>query len=136
MPKAEDDSVRKSIIRTAIKNENLLAKKMELLRVKKNTATRKTSSLKHKLQRSSKLDGVLGNKIEQSIARAKYVQSARKAGWDQINRSIGPASLKAGADKTPETDDKDASETHEGPPSSVTAHDFRNKFALLEEAEA
>lgn len=87
IPKVESNDVRKSIIRTTIHNENLLAKKMENPRIKKNTK-KKTSSLKHKVERSDKLSGVLSMKIEQSIARAKYVQNLRKAGWDQINKSI------------------------------------------------
>lgn len=129
--------MRKSIIRTAIKNENLLAKKMESLRVKKNT--KKTSSLKHKLQRSSKLDGVLGTKIEQSIARARFVQGSRKAGWEQINKSLTVTITSSKQDEKPlkERDAIDMMDDDSEPeleafelPTSV------NSFAVLEETEA
>lgn len=82
IPKGEDNEVRKSIIRTTIKNENLLARKMES-KVKKKQP-------KKKLLRASNLDGVLASKIQQSIERAKYVQGARKAGWEQINKEAEP----------------------------------------------
>lgn len=88
MPKAENSDVKKSIIRTTIKNENLLAKKMELNRIKKKGNKKLNSALKHKSERTSKLQGVLSTKIQQSIERAKYVQNARKSGWDKINKSI------------------------------------------------
>lgn len=88
IPKAESSDVKKSIIRTTIKNENLLAKKMENSKIRKSKAsTKKTNTLKKKIDRSDKLSGVLSTKIEQSIARAKYVQSARKANWSQIDKS-------------------------------------------------
>ncbi|CAX42251.1 uncharacterized protein, putative [Candida dubliniensis CD36] len=84
----EKSDVKKSIIRTTIKNENLLNKKLELSKIKKSTNKKKTSALKHKLERSDKLSGVLATKIDQSIARAKYVQNARKSGWDKTNQNI------------------------------------------------
>ncbi|EMG48325.1 ECM1 Shuttling pre-60S factor ECM1 [Candida maltosa Xu316] len=84
----ENSEVKKSIIRTTIKNENLLTKKMELSKVKKASSKKKTSALKHKLERSSKVSGILATKIDQSIQRAKYVQNARKSGWDKTNQSI------------------------------------------------
>lgn len=140
--------MKKSIIRTSIKNENLLAKKMENLRVKKANQ-RKTSALKHRLDRSNKVDGVLQSKIEQSIARAKYVQGARKSGWEQINSSIDAASSGATeAKKTAKQIDReeedayvdqffkdDAEETAEKEEPSVL-FSSGNAFAALEETEA
>lgn len=155
VPKTESDEVKKSIIRTTIKNENLLAKKMENLKIRKsNQNKRKTSSLKHKLDRSDKLSGVLSTKIEQSIARAKYVQSARKSGWDQINKSItikndivletkvttGPVEKSEMEIEKEEEDeyvkeffgeDAEKEEEEESKPVSTG-----NVFALLDEAEA
>lgn len=58
---------------------------MENSRIRKGNI-KKTATIKRKLDRSDKLNGVLANKIEQSIARAKYVQSARKATWSKIDQ--------------------------------------------------
>lgn len=85
IPKVEDNGVKKSIIRTTIKNENLLTKKMENSRIRKGNI-KKTATLKRKLDRSDKVSGVLATKIEQSIARAKYVQTARKSTWSKIDQ--------------------------------------------------
>lgn len=102
----ENSGVKKSIIRTTIKNENLLNKKLEKNRIKK-TNKKKTSALKHKLERSGRLSGVLETKIEKSIARAKYVQNARKSGWDKINQGITINSTDA---KKPTSKDDDDDE--------------------------
>ncbi|KAI5955408.1 ECM1 [Candida margitis] len=87
----ENDGVRKSIIRTQIKNETLLNKKIEASRIRKQQQSdqkKKSSSLKHKVDRSDKLQGILASKIDASIARAKYVQNARKSNWDKTNSNI------------------------------------------------
>ncbi|OBA23163.1 hypothetical protein METBIDRAFT_9463 [Metschnikowia bicuspidata var. bicuspidata NRRL YB-4993] len=88
LPRDENDDVRKHIIRTTIKNENLLAKKMELEKVKKKGNKKLSHTFKHKTEKNSRLEGVLAGKIQQSIEKARYVQTARKSGWDQINKSI------------------------------------------------
>lgn len=88
MLRAESDELKKSIIRTTIKHENLLAKKMEKAKTCKNFKKKLNNSLRHKADRSTKVEGVLATKIQQSIERAKYIQMTRKAGWDQINRTI------------------------------------------------
>lgn len=88
LPKEENNEVRKHIIRTTIKNENLLARKMELDKIKKKAPKKLNNSLKHRLERGLKVNGVLASKIQQSIDKARYVQGARKAGWDQINKTI------------------------------------------------
>lgn len=94
-------------------------------------------------------------KIEQSIARAKYVQNLRKAGWDQINKSITIKNdlmqeLKA-KDSTKSTeelekevedeyvkkffeDGKKAEEKEEEESTKIGLSN--NAFALLEETEA
>lgn len=88
VPKLENDDLKKSIIRTTIKNENLLAKKMEMSKIRKKGNKKLNRSLKHKTDRSSRVDGVLATKIQLAVERAKYVQNARKSGWDLINKSI------------------------------------------------
>ncbi|ODV79007.1 uncharacterized protein CANTADRAFT_26088 [Suhomyces tanzawaensis NRRL Y-17324] len=150
LPKAESDGVKKSIIRTTIKNENLLNAKMESSRVKKNK--KKTNSLKHRLERSDKLSGVLSTKIEQSIARAKYVQNARKAGWDQINKNIKnelidekrrEIELSGKAPLTEQELEQEAEDEYvknfyqdDEQEEEVKPQNPANKFALLEETEA
>jgi hypothetical protein len=154
LPK-ENDGVRKSIIRTSIKNENLLANKMENLKIRK-TNKKKTSALKHKLDRSTKVDGVLQSKIEQSIARAKYVQAARKSGWEQINSNIDIKGVSEEAEKKKtakeiEKEEEDAyvdqffksdeekeekEEKDDVPKQQVSFTNAGNVFAALEETEA
>lgn len=147
VPKPEMDDVRKSIIRTTIKNENLLAKKMENLKIKK-TNKKKTNNLKSKLERSSKLDGVLSSKIEQSIARAKYIQALRKAGWDQINSNITITNNmvdthvpqeKSDAQVEKEAEDEYVNQFFNEEPKEKTptyVKSSANRFALLEEEES
>lgn len=145
----ENDGVKKSIIRTSIKNENLLAKKMENLKIRKANR-KKTSALKHRLERSGKVDGVLQSKIEQSIARAKYVQGARKSGWEQINNKIDILGASEEADKKKpakeiEREEEDAyvdqffksdDEKDDSPSHQVPVANSGNVFAALEETEA
>lgn len=87
VPKVDGGEIKKTIIRNTISNENLLNRKMENSRIRKHNK-KKTSALVHKVERNQKLGGVLITKIEQSITRARYIQGLRKAGWDQINKSI------------------------------------------------
>lgn len=155
LPKAESDDVKKSIIRTTIKNEGLLNKKMENQRIKKMNR-KKTNSLKHRLERSNKVDGVLSTKIEQSIARAKYVQNSRKSAWDQINKGIsianGLVENEEPSEKSEEQIEKEKEDayvqqffegdsnkqeqsTDDNTPSKPDNKNM-NRFALLEESEA
>lgn len=153
VPKAENSDVRKSIIRTTIKNENLLAKKMEKDAIRKKSNKKKTSALKHKLGRGLKLDGVLASKIQQSIDRAKYVQTARKLGWDQINKGLNVKTVeelrkqdkleKPRTEEEMEMDEEDAyveeffKDTKSTPEEAKTERKpDQNAFALLEETEA
>lgn len=147
--KTENSDVKKSIIRTTIKNENLLARKMELDKVRKRGNKKKTSTLKHKNDRGVNVEGILATKIQQSIDRAKYVQSARKAGWDQINKSITIKSVGGESQEPTKTqaqidrDEEDeyvkqfyanTSEPQVEKPAPTPSSG--NVFALLEEAEA
>lgn len=93
VPRAENDELKKSIIRTTIKNENLLAQKMEKDKIRKKSNKKLNNSLRNKADRSTKVEGVLATKIQQSIERAKYIQTTRKAGWDQINKTLNIKTL-------------------------------------------
>ena len=127
--------MKASIIRTTIKNENLLEKKMEkkaALKIsKKNNA-----AIRSKKERQEKLEGVLGSKIEQSIARARYVQNARKAGWEHINSSIT-----INNDLIEKTTEKEIKKKEEDEYVAALFNKPKpkapaNKFSLLEESEA
>lgn len=146
--KEENDDVRKSIIRTTLKNENLLNKKMESLRIKK-VNRKKNNALKNKLERSVKLDGVLATKIEQSVSRAKYVQDLRKSGWDEINKGIAIKNdlVEVAPVKTAEQIEKEDEDAYvdqffekENDKKAAAAYKAKNalsnSFALLEEEEA
>lgn len=109
MPRLENNDVKNSIIRTTIKNENLLAQKMEKDKVRKNNSKKLNNSLRAKTDRSAKVEGVLATKIQQSIDRARFVQGMRKAGWDHINKTINVAMEKEGK----EQNDKNAAEQGE-----------------------
>lgn len=98
LPRAEKTDLSNIMIRTAAKNEALLDAKINKKRGDKKKVGKKTledrlsksisqldkDRLKRALNISNKLDG----KISKSIARAKYVQSSRKAGWDTTNSVI------------------------------------------------
>lgn len=144
LPKAEND-VKSSIIRTTIKNENLLAKKMENLKIRKDRNKKKTNTLKHKVDRSSKVEGVLAGKITQSIERHKYVQTTRKSGWDKINGSISVtnALIEASVPKTAAEIEKEEEDAYvasffdgDNIKGKTKAMAPNNSFALLEEEEA
>ncbi|KAG5418453.1 ECM1 [Candida metapsilosis] len=154
----ENDGVRKSIIRTQIKNENLLNKKIEASKIRKQNQDqqkkKKSSSLKNKIDRSDKLQDVLASKIDASIARAKYVQNARKSNWDKTNASIEIRNhmiedavkkelTEAEIEKMEEDeyvrkfyegDDVDIEENEDEEEEKKTLDN--NKFALLDEVEA
>ncbi|CCG24016.1 Ecm1 pre-ribosomal factor [Candida orthopsilosis Co 90-125] len=155
----ENDGVRKSIIRTQIKNETLLSKKIEASRIRKQQQDhkKKSSALKHKVNRSDKLQGILASKIDASIARAKYVQNARKSNWDKTNSSIEIRNhmIEEGAKKELTQEDIDKMEEDEyvrkfyedevvenkddggdGDEDDEKKTSVNNKFALLDEVEA
>ncbi|CAK7913158.1 shuttling pre-60S factor Ecm1p [[Candida] anglica] len=141
IPKTSD-GVKSSIIRTTIKNEELLAKKMEKKQTTGKVAKKKNNAIRSRLERSDKLAGVLGSKIEQSIARARYVQSSRKAGWDQINKNINirpTAKEKTEEELKAEEEDEAVKEFFEGAEEQAEIQKKQkviNAFALLDEAEA
>lgn len=81
-----------ALIRTASKNEALLEAKLNKKRknkkVNKIIKTEAVDIKKGKLEHALNITSKLTDKIEKSILRAKYVQSARKAGWESTNSSI------------------------------------------------
>lgn len=126
---------------------------MEKDAIRKKSNKKKTSALKHKLGRGLKLDGVLASKIQQSIDRAKYVQTARKLGWDQINKGLNVKTVeelrkqdkleKPRTEEEMEMDEEDAyveeffKDTKSTPEEAKTERKpDQNAFALLEETEA
>lgn len=141
------DDVKKNIIRTTIKNENLLQKKLENQRIKKINK-RKSNAKRQKAERSSKHDGILKSKIEQSISRARYIQSSRRSNWDQINDSL--RNLQKPGEEQSDTGDKEIEEedeyvkqffngndqVNEQDKQNIERSSKQNKFSLLEEAEA
>lgn len=155
--KTESIDVKKSIIRTTIKNENLLARKMELDKVKKRGNKKNNSAIKYKNDRGIKVEGILATKIQQSIDRARFVQNARKSGWEQINKTINiettsgnfeePVKTQAQIEKEEEDEyvkqlytdtGKDGEmEKEEVKKEEVKANGLKgNVFALLDETEA
>lgn len=115
---------------------------MENQKIKKGNK-RKTNSLKHKLERNDKLSGVLSHKIQLSIDRARYVQNARKSGWDKINSNIEiknhnseePAPEKTAEELEKEEEDAYVNEMF-GRESKSKSSTPVNAFALLEEVDA
>lgn len=129
---------------------------MENQKIKKMNK-KKTNALKHRLERSNKLDGVLSSKIEQSITRARFVQNSRKSGWDQINKGINLQNglvesheQKEKSDDQIEKEEEDAyvQQFFEDEPSDKGASNngnnaakgpseqVVNRFSILEESEA
>ncbi|AAS52338.1 ADR419Cp [Eremothecium gossypii ATCC 10895] len=122
LPRAEKTDITSTLIRTAGKNEALLEAKMNKQRSKKQRVTKKSSKEaamsidKERLERALNFTSRLDGKRQKSITRAKYVQSARKAGWDATNTMIRKelGDLK---DLSPgqEGEDKDAMEEEREP---------------------
>lgn len=130
---------------------------MELDKVKKRGNKKNNSAIKHKNDRGIKVEGILATKIQQSIDRARFVQNARKSGWEQINKTINiettsgnfeePVKTQAQIEKDEEDEyvkqfytdaGKDGEmEKEEVKKEEVKANGSKgNVFALLDEAEA
>lgn len=95
LPRAEKTDLTSTMIRTASKNEALLNAKMNKRSRKDNKIGKKqiqknpiTTMDKERLERALNFTSRLDGKIEKAISKAKYVQNARKAGWDSTNQSI------------------------------------------------
>lgn len=103
-----------SLIRTANKNEQLLEAKLNKRKNKTGRVGKKQidsgSANKNKTIRAFNINSRLDGKIEKAVNRARYVQSARKAGWETTNSNIRKE-LDVLQGKT--TDDKDAGDEKE-----------------------
>ncbi|EDO15759.1 hypothetical protein Kpol_1049p17 [Vanderwaltozyma polyspora DSM 70294] len=98
LPRAQKTDLTNILVRTAAKNEALLDAKIGKKRAKKSGINKKALELKltetetliekQKLQRALNITNRLDGKIAKSVARAKYVQKARKAGWETTNQLI------------------------------------------------
>lgn len=98
LPRAQKTDLSNIMIRTAAKNEALLDAKIKKKRNDKKKLGKKsleeklsksvTHMDKERLTRALNISNKLDGKISKAIARAKYVQSSRKAGWDTTNEMI------------------------------------------------
>lgn len=98
LPRAQKTDLSNIMIRTAAKNEALLDAKIRKKRNDKKKLGKKsleeklsksvTHMDKERLTRALNISNKLDGKISKAIARAKYVQSSRKAGWDTTNEMI------------------------------------------------
>ena len=98
LPRAQKTDLSNIMIRTAAKNEALLDAKIRKKRNDKKKLGKKsleeklsksvTHMDKERLTRALNISNKLDGKISKAIARAKYVQRSRKAGWDTTNEII------------------------------------------------
>ncbi|QLG73128.1 hypothetical protein HG535_0E02120 [Zygotorulaspora mrakii] len=92
LPRVGKTDLTNILIRTTAKNEALLEAKLQRKtkkRVGKKSSVKSDSSVSaEKLERALNITGRLDGKIAKSIDRAKYIQNARKAGWDNTNEKI------------------------------------------------
>lgn len=94
IPRASKTDIANILIRTEAKNEALMNGKIHKSknkgRVRKKTSINNSFTfmgkkrLERALNSASKLDG----KIEKSVTRAKYIQTARKSDWNTTNSII------------------------------------------------
>lgn len=138
LPKQETN-MKKSIIRSTILSENLLAKKLEN---KRNKNKKQGKAIK--TSRTTNLDGILNTKIEHSIARYNFIKSKRNVGWDKINDDIkvdNPVLEQERLEKQKDLEQQEEDEyvkqffEEDSQPKKDSEKTF-NKFALLDESEA
>ncbi|SCU82314.1 LAFA_0C10462g1_1 [Lachancea sp. 'fantastica'] len=101
LPRAQNLDVTNKLIRTASKSERLLEAKMKKKeRTGKKVGKKdiKKGALENldsdRVARALNITNRLDGKVEKAKARAKYVQAARKAGWESTNESIRRALAK------------------------------------------
>lgn len=141
VPRAQKTDLTNILVRTAAKNEALLDARLQKkkkhrvgkksLRSKLNEAV--VGSEKERFQRALNIASKLDGKIAKSISRAKYVQNARKAGWDSINEQIKMEIALAGegkdADKAQSPEDAMEDDQEEEVPEEKSKS--KNLFGLL-----
>lgn len=119
-PRAQKTDLANILTRTTAKNEALLEARLH--RKKKHRVGKKglrsklsetaVGSERERFQRALDVANRLDGKIARSISRAKYVQTARKAGWDSINEQIKKETGLA-SDEKDATDDKGSEDAME-----------------------
>lgn len=120
LPRPEKTDLTSILIRTTAKNEALLEAKLHKKdknkigkkSVGKKSAFSITSLDRDRVERALNVTNRLDGKIAKSVSRAKYVQSARKAGWDSTNELIKKEteSLNKKNDSLAKIDTKDTKE--------------------------
>ena len=149
LPRAQNVDVTNKLIRTPSKSERLLEAKMnkkERFGKKVGKKNTKKSALENldsdRVARALNITSRLDGKVEKATARAKYVQGARKAGWESTNESIRRALAKKvteGADQQNSDhadDDVDAAASQDDlvadtKPSEKPTLSNQNLFGLL-----
>ncbi|QLL34142.1 hypothetical protein HG536_0F04690 [Torulaspora globosa] len=134
LPRAEKTDLTNILTRTAAKNEALLEAKLRnknknkvsKKHIKEKLSASVVGADKERFERALNVANRLDGKIARSVSRAKYVQNARKAGWDstneQIRRERTTTTNQAGiADKEHEAASEDATENDD--PNEVTEGD-------------
>ncbi|SCW01448.1 LAFE_0D12794g1_1 [Lachancea fermentati] len=145
LPRVDNADVTNKLIRTASKNEQLLEARMRK-KSKQNNKVGKKQSVKvrannldkERLERALNFSNRLDGKVQRAESRAKYVQSARKAGWDSTNESIKRelAALQnlekeENKDLKKVEDEMDADDEPESADADTEATPTGNAFALL-----
>lgn len=152
LPRAEKTDLTNILTRTAAKNEALLEAKLH--RKTKNKVGKKSlkgkldSSVvtadKERFERALNIANRLDGKIARSVSRAKYVQNARKAGWDSTNQQIKKDAVTTddqatATAKESEADAEDAMEdeepiedaTSDAGKTSAVSDPSKNMFSIL-----
>lgn len=146
LPRSDKTDFASSLIRTANKNEQLLEAKLNKRKKYGKVNKNPSSSLlggKDKLQRALNITSRLDGKIQKSISRAKYVQSARKAGWEATNliirKEFQGKEGDSGIEKMKESeldkmDDGEEIEPYDSAqPETAEANKLANAFAALDD---
>ncbi|QLQ81750.1 hypothetical protein HG537_0F05120 [Torulaspora globosa] len=131
LPRAEKTDLTNILTRTAAKNEALLEAKLRnknknkvsKKRLKEKLDTSVVGADKERFERALNVANRLDGKIARSVSRAKYVQNARKAGWDSTNQQIRRERDNSAVvvNKEPEAASEDDMENDD--PSRVTEED-------------
>ncbi|CDO95228.1 unnamed protein product [Kluyveromyces dobzhanskii CBS 2104] len=142
LPRPEKTDFAASLLRTANKNEQLLEAKIHKRgpRNKKkglgNVAKKllEDSSLtSSKVIRVLNVNNKLDGKRERAIHRAKYVQSARKAGWESTNAKIREElTVLQQIQPTGSTDEQDDQDTEDKPDADADADAMEQEVEEIE----
>lgn len=139
VPRAQRTDLANILTRTAAKNEALLEARLQ--RKKKHRVGKKglrsklsetsVGSEKGRFQRALDVASRLDGKIARSISRAKYVQTARKSGWDSINEQIRKETVLTSGESKDMKDVKDQEDAMIDDEEEVTAPENGNQASNL-----